>query len=49
VPLVSLAYLIKVVDRFNISFAASTMNTAPGLPGTAYGLGAFFWSYVVGV
>lgn len=49
VPMVSLAYLINVLDRFNISFAALTMNKALGLSATAYGLGAgaFFWSYVL--
>jgi ACS family tartrate transporter-like MFS transporter len=49
VPLLSLAYLINVLDRFNISFAALTMNKALGLSATAYGLGAgaFFWSYVL--
>src|SRR5215475_6528701 len=49
VPFVSLAYLINVLDRFNISFAALTMNHALGLSATAYGLGAgaFFWSYVL--
>jgi ACS family tartrate transporter-like MFS transporter len=48
-PMVSLAYLINVLDRFNISFAALTMNKALGLSATAYGLGAgaFFWSYVL--
>ena len=49
VPFVSLAYLINILDRFNISFAALTMNKALGLTATAYGLGAgaFFWSYVL--
>ena len=49
VPLVSLGYLINVLDRFNISFAALTMNKALGMSATAYGLGAgaFFWSYVL--
>ena len=49
VPFLSLAYLINVLDRFNISFAALTMNKALGLSATAYGLGAgaFFWSYVL--
>jgi ACS family tartrate transporter-like MFS transporter len=49
VPLLSFAYLINVLDRFNISFAALTMNKALGLSATAYGLGAgaFFWSYVL--
>jgi ACS family tartrate transporter-like MFS transporter len=48
-PLLSLGYLINVLDRFNISFAALTMNKALGLTATAYGLGAgaFFWSYVL--
>ena len=49
VPLLSVGYLINVLDRFNISFAALTMNKALGLSATAYGLGAgaFFWSYVL--
>jgi MFS transporter, ACS family, tartrate transporter len=49
VPIVGLAYLINVLDRFNISFAALTMNKELGLSATAYGLGAgaFFWSYVL--
>ncbi len=49
VPFLSLAYLINVLDRFNISFAALTMNKALGMSATAYGLGAgaFFWSYVL--
>jgi ACS family tartrate transporter-like MFS transporter len=49
VPFLSFAYLINVLDRFNISFAALTMNKALGMSATAYGLGAgaFFWSYVL--
>jgi ACS family tartrate transporter-like MFS transporter len=49
VPVLSLGYLINTLDRFNISFAALTMNKALGLSATAYGLGAgaFFWSYVL--
>jgi MFS transporter, ACS family, tartrate transporter len=49
VPLLSIGYLVNVLDRFNISFAALTMNKALGLSATAYGLGAgaFFWSYVL--
>jgi ACS family tartrate transporter-like MFS transporter len=49
VPLLSLGYLVNVLDRFNISFAALTMNKALGLSATSYGLGAgaFFWSYVL--
>jgi hypothetical protein len=38
-----------VLNRFNISFAALTMNKALGLSATAYGIGAgaFLWSYVL--
>jgi ACS family tartrate transporter-like MFS transporter len=48
-PLFGLGYLINVLERFNISFAALTMNKALDLSATAYGLGAgaFFWSYVL--
>ncbi len=49
VPLLSLCYCINVMDRFNVSIAALTMNKALGLSATTYGLGAgaFFWSYVL--
>jgi MFS transporter, ACS family, tartrate transporter len=49
VPLLSLCYCINVLDRFNVSIAALTMNKALGLSATTYGLGAgaFFWSYVL--
>jgi MFS transporter, ACS family, tartrate transporter len=49
VPLLSLCYCINVLDRFNVSVAALTMNKALGLSATTYGLGAgaFFWSYVM--
>src|ERR1700756_3944253 len=48
-PLLGLCYCINVLDRFNVSIAALTMNKALGLSATAYGLGAgaFFWSYVL--
>lgn len=48
-PILGFGYLINVLDRFNISFAALTMNKDLGLSATAYGLGAgaFFWSYVL--
>ena len=38
-----------MLDRFNVSIAALTMNKALGLSATTYGLGAgaFFWSYVL--
>jgi ACS family tartrate transporter-like MFS transporter len=49
VPLLSLCYTINVLDRFNVSVAALTMNKALGLSATTYGLGAgaFFWSYTL--
>ncbi|MBV9829248.1 MAG: MFS transporter [Alphaproteobacteria bacterium] len=49
VPLLSLCYCINVLDRFNVSVAALTMNKALGLSATTYGLGAgaFFWSYTL--
>jgi len=48
-PLLGLCYTINVLDRFNVSIAALTMNKALGLSATTYGLGAgaFFWSYVM--
>jgi MFS transporter, ACS family, tartrate transporter len=48
-PLLGLTYCINVLDRFNVSIAALTMNKALGLSATTYGLGAgaFFWSYVL--
>ena len=49
IPFLSLAYMFNALDRFNVSIAALTMNTALGLSPTTYGLaaGAFFWSYVL--
>jgi MFS transporter, ACS family, tartrate transporter len=49
VPLLSLCYTINVLDRFNVSVAALTMNKALELSATTYGLGAgaFFWSYTL--
>jgi ACS family tartrate transporter-like MFS transporter len=49
VPLLSLCYTINILDRFNVSVAALTMNKALGLTATTYGLGAgaFFWSYTL--
>ena len=48
-PLVFLAYLIAIVDRLNISFAAATMNEDLGFSATVYGLagGIFFISYAL--
>jgi hypothetical protein len=39
-PLLGLCYTINVLDRFNVSIAALTMNKALGLSATTYGLGA---------
>jgi ACS family tartrate transporter-like MFS transporter len=49
IPLLSVAYMINALDRFNVSIAALTMNKDLGLSATTYGLGAgaFFWSYVL--
>jgi MFS transporter, ACS family, tartrate transporter len=49
IPLLGLCYTINVLDRFNVSVAALTMNKALGLTATTYGLGAgaFFWSYTL--
>jgi MFS transporter, ACS family, tartrate transporter len=48
-PILGLGYMINVLDRFNISMAALTMNRDLGLTASSYGLGAgaFFWSYVL--
>ena len=46
-PFLFIAYLIAIVDRLNISFAAATMNQDLGFSATVYGLaaGIFFVSY----
>jgi MFS transporter, ACS family, tartrate transporter len=48
-PLLFLAYLIAIVDRSNISFAAATMNADLGFTATVYGFagGVFFVSYAL--
>jgi ACS family tartrate transporter-like MFS transporter len=48
-PLLFLAYLIAIVDRANISFAAATMNADLGFTATVYGFagGVFFISYAL--
>jgi ACS family tartrate transporter-like MFS transporter len=48
-PLIFLAYLIAIVDRSNISFAAATMNEDLGFSATVYGFagGVFFVSYAL--
>jgi ACS family tartrate transporter-like MFS transporter len=49
VPLLSLCFMLNILDRFNVAVAALTMNDALGLSTTTYGLGAgaFFWSYTL--
>jgi hypothetical protein len=37
-PLLGLCYSINVLDRFNVSIAALTMNKELGLSATTYGL-----------
>jgi MFS transporter, ACS family, tartrate transporter len=46
-PFCFLLYVIAYMDRFNIGFAALTMNKDLGLSSYIYGLGAgaFFWGY----
>lgn len=48
-PLIFIAYLIAIVDRSNISFAAETMNHDLGFTATVYGFagGVFFVSYAL--
>jgi ACS family tartrate transporter-like MFS transporter len=48
-PIIFLAYLVAIVDRLNISFAAATMNEDLGFSATVYGLagGIFFVSYAL--
>lgn len=42
-------YLFSSIDRFNVAFAALTMNRDLGLSATAFGVAvsAFFWTYVL--
>jgi MFS transporter, ACS family, tartrate transporter len=48
-PFLLIAYLIAIVDRINISFAAETMNADLGFTATVYGFagGIFFISYAL--
>lgn len=48
-PFLLIAYLIAIVDRINISFAAETMNADLGFTATVYGFagGIFFVSYAL--
>src|SRR6516162_2817558 len=47
IPLLFVLYLIAVLDRTNIGFAALTMNADLGITSTQFGLvtGIFFWGY----
>lgn len=40
VVLLAIAYIINYLDRNNVAFAALTMNSAVGLTGTQFGMGA---------
>lgn len=48
-PILFIAYLIAIIDRINISFAAETMNADLGFTATIYGIagGVFFVSYAL--
>lgn len=50
IPFLLLVYLICIIDRLNIGFAALTMNKDLGLSATVYGWGAglFFLGYFIG-
>jgi len=50
VPFLALAYLICIIDRLNVGFAALTMNAELGFTATIYGWGAglFFFGYFLG-
>src|ERR1700687_854585 len=49
-PFLLLTYLICIIDRLNVGFAALTMNTELGFTATVYGVGAglFFLGYFLG-
>ncbi|MBI3530075.1 MAG: MFS transporter [Betaproteobacteria bacterium] len=49
-PFLLLTYLICIIDRLNVGFAALTMNAELGFTATAYGWGAglFFVGYFLG-
>ena len=48
IPLLAIGYLISVIDRTNIGFAALTMNKEVGLSATQFGFagGMFYVGYV---
>lgn len=49
-PFLLIAYLICIIDRLNVGFAALTMNAELGFTATVYGWGAglFFFGYFLG-
>src|ERR1700740_3310394 len=49
-PFLLLVYLICIIDRLNVGFAALTMNQDLGFTATVYGWGAglFFFGYFLG-
>jgi hypothetical protein len=49
-PFLLLAYLICIIDRLNVGFAALSMNADLGFTSTVYGVGAglFFFGYFLG-
>ncbi|MEO8009663.1 MAG: MFS transporter, partial [Betaproteobacteria bacterium] len=49
-PFLLLTYLICIIDRLNVGFAALSMNAQLGFTSTVYGVGAglFFFGYFLG-
>ena len=49
-PFLLLTYLICIIDRLNVGFAALSMNQELGFTATIYGWGAglFFFGYFLG-
>jgi ACS family tartrate transporter-like MFS transporter len=49
-PFLLLTYLICIIDRLNVGFAALSMNSELGFTSTVYGVGAglFFFGYFLG-
>ena len=48
-PFICLLYVVAYLDRFNIGFAALTMNRELGISSQQFGLlvGTFFFGYVI--
>ena len=49
IPFMGLLYLVSIIDRLNVGFAALTMNRDLGFSPAVFGLGAgiFFISYAL--